>query len=262
MLKSLYSGASGMYAQQQNLDNISNNLANVNTTAFKKSSLEFQDLMYQTLRAAGTQTGANTQTPTELQLGSGVRVVASNKNFEQGAVVASGNPLDVAIVGEGFFRIRNEDGTEAYTRDGHFKLSAEGTIVTSDGYIVEPEISIPEDTQAVLIGDNGVVSVLLHGDPTPQEVGQFELAKFINPGGLKHIGNNMYETTVASGEALTGTPQETGYGKLTQSYIEKSNVNITTELVEMIQTQRAFDLNSKAIKASDEMLNTANGLKR
>lgn len=262
MLKSLYSGASGMTAQQMNLDNIANNLANVNTTAFKKTNLEFQDLIYQSIRAAGAQTGQESQTPTELQIGSGVKVAASSKSFAQGRLTETDNPLDVAINGEGFFRISLDDGSVAYSRDGHFKISSEGTIVTNDGYPIEPQITVPEDTESIMIGENGVVSVLLSGNTVPEEVGQLELSKFMNKGGLKSIGQNLYRATGASGEAVDGTPFSTGFGKLIQGYVEGSNVDLVQEMIGMIQTQRAYELGSKAISTSDEMLKTANQLKR
>jgi len=262
MIKSLYSGASGMYAQQLNIDLISNNLANVNTTGFKKGSMEFQDLIYQTIRAAGLKTGNESETPTELQIGSGVKPVSSNRNFEQGNLLNSGNPLDIAIAGEGFFKVQQDNGKEVYSRDGHLKLSAEGVLVTNDGYIVQPQINIPEDTEAVMISENGVVSVIMSGESIPQEVGQIELARFVNPGGLKAAGQNLYETTAASGEPVSGTPLSTGFGKLNQGYVENSNVNLVQEMVSMITAQRAYELNSKSIKTADDMLTTANQLKR
>jgi len=262
MLKSLYAGASGMHAQQMSIDTIANNLANVNTNGFKKSTMEFQDLIYQTIRAAGSKTGDESQTPTELQVGGGVKPVATNKSFSQGDVVATDTPLDVAIIGEGFFKVLMENGQEGFTRDGHFKISAEGSIVTNDGYLLEPQIDIPEDTEALVIGDNGVVSVKLSGEASLEEVGQFELQKFINPAGLKSIGQNLFQVTPASGEAVSGTPLSTGFGKLAQSYIEKSNVNLVQEMVSMISTQRAYELNSKTIQTADQMLQKAVQIKR
>lgn len=251
-----------MLAQQLNIDTISNNLANVNTTAYKKSSMEFQDLMYQSIRAAGTKTGAETQTPTELQVGSGVKPVATNKSLTQGALISTSNPLDVAISGTGFFKITKDNGQECYTRDGHFKLSSEGVIVTNDGYVIEPQINIPEDTNAVLIGDNGVVSVILSGESTPQEIGQIELTKFMNPAGLKAEGQNLFTQTTGSGDPVSGTPNSTGFGSLTQGYVENSNVDLVTEMVSMITAQRAYELNSKSISTADDMLKKANQLKR
>lgn len=262
MIRSLYTGASGMHAQQLNIDTISNNLANVNTDGFKKMKMEFQDLIYQTIRSAGAQTGAETSTPTELQLGVGVRPVSTSKDFSQGVVTQTGNPLDVGVYGDGFFRITKADGTEAYSRDGHFKVSAEGTLVTNDGFTVEPQITIPQDTEALLIGDNGVVSVLLSGETEPQELGQIELAKFINPNGLKNVGQNLYTATEASGEAVLGVPMDVGFGALKQGHIETSNVDLVQEMVGMIAAQRSYDLNSKSIRTADEMLQGANQLKR
>ena len=262
MIRSLYSGASGMAAQQLNIDTISNNLANVNTTAFKKSSVEFQDLIYQTLRSSGSKTGEETSTPTELQIGSGVKPVATSRSFAQGSIVQSNNPLDVAISGDGFFRVTMDGGREGYTRDGHFKLSSEGVIVTNDGYVVEPQVTVPEDTQALMIGENGVVSVIMAGEQVPQEIGQLELAKFINPGGLKALGQNLLENTAASGEAIIGTPLTVGFGKLNQGAVESSNVDLVSEMVNMITAQRAYELNSKSITTSDDMIKKANQLIR
>ena len=262
MIRSLYSGASGMAAQQLNIDTISNNLANVNTTAFKKSSVEFQDLIYQTLRSSGSKTGEETSTPTELQVGSGVKPVATSRSFAQGSIVQSNNPLDVAISGDGFFRVTMDGDREGYTRDGHFKLSSEGVIVTNDGYVVEPQVTVPEDTQSLMIGENGVVSVIMAGDQVPQEIGQLELAQFINPGGLKALGQNLLENTVASGEAIVGTPLTVGFGKLNQGAVEVSNVDLVSEMVNMITAQRAYELNSKSITTSDDMIKKANQLIR
>ncbi len=262
MIRSLYSGASGMYAQQLNIDNISNNLANVNTAGYKKTSMEFQDLIYQTLKAAGSKTGNESERPTELQLGIGVKSVATNRNFSQGIVIESGDPLDLAIIGEGFLRVSMDDGREVYTRDGHLKITNEGTIVTNDGYPIEPQISLPDDTKALLIGENGVVSVILEGESIPQEIGQFELAKFVNPSGLKALGKNLYEITAGSGEAVTGTPNSVGFGTLNQGSYEASNVNLVSEMVSMITAQRAYELNSKSISTSDQMIKQANQLKR
>ena len=251
-----------MYAQQLFIDTISNNLANVNTTGFKKSRVEFQDLIYQTIRAAGTSNAAGLLVPTELQVGHGVRPVGVQKNFEQGPPVATENPLDMAIMGDGFFQISLPDGTVAYTRDGSFKLNEEGAIVTSDGHYLEPQISVPADTTAISVTNDGTLSVLVVGSFEPQEVGQIELAKFINPGGLKNVGQNQYSPTTASGDPILGLPGEEGFGQINQGYLESSNVKVVEEMVNMIIGQRAYELNSKAIHTAEEMLQMANNLKR
>ncbi|HHI02411.1 MAG TPA: flagellar basal-body rod protein FlgG, partial [candidate division Zixibacteria bacterium] len=258
----LFSAASGMYAQQLGVDTIANNLANVNTTGYKKSRVEFQDLIYQTLRSAGASSAEGILVPTELQIGHGVRPVAVQKNFSQGAPTATENPLDVAIMGDGFFQITLADGAIAYSRDGSFKINNEGTLVTSDGFILEPEISLPTDTTAVNISQDGIVSVMVVGSTEGQEVGQVELAKFINPAGLKNIGQNLYMPTEASGEPLLGAPGTEGFGQLNQGYLEASNVKVVEEMVNMIVAQRAYEINSKVIQTSDDMSQIANNLKR
>jgi flagellar basal-body rod protein FlgG len=262
MMRSLFSAASGMYAQQLAMDTIANNLSNVNTTGYKKSKAEFQDLIYQTLRAAGTSSVSGLVVPTELQIGHGVRPVAIQKNFAQGSPFATENPLDVAIMGNGFFQVTMPDGTIAYSRDGSLKLNNDGTLVTADGYYLEPQISIPQDTTSVNIDTDGTVTVLVVGSVEPQQVGQIELAKFINPGGLKNIGQNLYLPTEASGEPVLGTPSLEGFGQLEQGYLESSNVKVVEEMVNMIIAQRAYELNSKSIRTAEEMLQMANNVKR
>ena len=261
-MRALFSAASGMYAQQLNIDTISNNLANVNTAGFKKAKVEFQDLIYQTMRAAGSSSLAGVVVPTELQVGHGVRPVAIQKSFAQGAPQATENPLDVAILGNGFYQINLPDGTVAYSRDGTFKINNEGSIVTSDGHYLEPELSIPIDTTSINISNDGTVSVLVVGSTEPQDIGQIELAKFINPAGLKNVGQNLYFPTEASGEPILGTPGQEGLGQLNQGYIETSNVQVVEEMVNMIVAQRAYELNSKSIRTSEEMLQMANNIKR
>lgn len=262
MMRALFSAASGMYAQQLNMDTISNNLANVNTAGFKKSKTEFQDLIYQTMRAAGASSLAGVVVPTELQVGHGVRPVAVQKNFAQGAPTATDNPLDIAILGNGFFQISLPDGTIAYSRDGTFKLNNEGSIVTSDGNYIEPQISVPLDTTSVNISNDGVVSVLVVGSTEPQDIGNIELVKFINPAGLKNVGQNLFYPTEASGEPIVGTPGQEGLGLLNQGYVESSNVQVVEEMVNMIVAQRAYELNSKSIRTAEEMLQMANNIKR
>lgn len=262
MMRSLWSAASGMTAQQFSIDTIANNLANVNTTGFKKSRVDFQDLLYQSVRYAGTPVSAGAQIPTGIQLGHGVRPVATQKMFSQGTFMQTNNPLDVVIEGDGFFQVLLPDGTIAYTRDGAFKKDGDGRIVTSDGYPLEPEILIPEDAVSINIGSDGTVSVLQAGSDQPEFVENIELVRFINPAGLRSRGGNLFTATVASGEPSVGTPGLYGFGSLAQGYLEMSNVQVVEEMVNMIVAQRAYETNSKAIQASDDMLQTANNLRR
>ena len=262
MNRALQSAATGMYAQQLYVDVIANNLANINTTAFKRSQMQFQDLLYETVRAVGTSSLRGSQTPTELEIGSGTRPVAALKIFSQGDITATDNPLDIALSGDGFFQILRPDRTIVYTRDGSFKLSAEGQIVTSDGFALEPPMLLPPDTTSIHISSDGLIQVQLVGEMEPQTVGQIELARFVNAGGLKSMGRNLYQATVASGEPILGTPGAEGFGDLSQGYLETSNVDVVKEMVNMIIAQRAYEINSKAIKTAEEMLSMANNLKR
>ena len=262
MIRALWTGATGMQAQQLNIDVVANNLANVNTTGFKRGRGDFQDLLYQTLRLAGTASSAGTEVPTGIQVGHGARTVAVQKIFLQGDFMQTMNELDMTIEGKGFFQIMKPDGEIAYTRAGAFKLDSDGRIVTSDGYPFEPEITVPEDTINTSIGPDGTVSVLQAGETEASEVGNIELAMFANEAGLKNIGRNLYETTDASGDAVTGTPGEDGFGTIAQGFLEMSNVNIVEEMVNMIVSQRAYEINSKVIQTSDNMLQVANNLKR
>jgi flagellar basal-body rod protein FlgG len=262
MNRALRTAATGMYAQQLNVDTIANNLANVNTTGFKKSRAEFQDLMYQTMQAAGSSDNPNIQQPIEIQIGNGSVPVATLKDFVQGDIQPTNNPLDVAIQGEGFFQVRRPDGTLGYTRDGAFKLSADGQLVTSQGYLVEPGISFSTDTTSISISRDGVVEVQTVGDNTPTKVGQLELAKFINSAGLRAVGNNVYIETPASGQSIIGAPAAEGFGEFLQSHLESSNVDVVEEMVNMIVAQRAYEINSKTIKTVEDMLSMANNLRR
>lgn len=262
MIRALFIAASGMAAQQLNIDVISNNLANVNTVGFKKSRADFQDLLYQSLRPAGTASGPGTQVPTGIQLGSGVRPVSVQKLFTQGDFQQTQNELDIAIEGEGFFQVTQPDGTLAYTRAGSFKRDRDGRIVTSDGFPLEPAITIPPDALRISIAQDGTVSVTQQGSSQPISVGQIELARFVNPSGLTSIGRNLFLPSAASGDATPGTPGDTGLGTLIQGFLESSNVDIASELVNMIIGQRAYEINSKAIQTSDEMLQYANNVKR
>ena len=262
MIRALRTAATGMYAQELFVDVISNNLANVNTTGFKRSKVEFQDLLYQTLQSPGVERGRANATNQEIQIGHGTRAVAVVKQFSQGDVSNTNNPLDLAIEGDGFFQVLLSDGTVAYTRDGAFKLNSEGQLVTSDGLLVQPNITLPADTESVNISTDGVVSVKTTGETEPQIVGQLELAKFLNPAGLKSIGRNLYLPTVASGEPQFGVPESEGFGRIMQGYLELSNVDVVEEMVNLIIAQRSYEINSKAIRTAEEMLSTANNLQR
>jgi flagellar basal-body rod protein FlgG len=262
MNRALRTAATGMFGQQLNVDIISNNLANVNTTGYKKSRPEFQDLMYQTLKASGDAQNPNMQQPMEIQVGNGAVPVATPKNFAQGDITPTNNPLDLAIQGDGFLQIRRPDGTIAYTRDGALKLSADGTLTTSQGFILEPGMSLPAEAVNVAISRDGVVEATVVGDTNASKVGQLELAKFVNPAGLRPIGNNLFVETVASGAPIVGTPGGEGFGELQQGYLESSNVDVVEEMVSMIVAQRAYEINSKTIKTVEDMLSMANNLKR
>jgi flagellar basal-body rod protein FlgG len=254
MIRSLWISKTGLDAQQTQMDVIANNLANVSTNGFKRSRAVFEDLMYQTLRQPGAQSSQQTQLPSGLQLGTGVRPVATERIFTQGNLQQSGNSRDVAIQGAGFFQVLLPDGTAAYTRDGSFQTDSQGQLVTSSGFVIQPAITIPAAAQSVTIGRDGTVSVTLAGSSTPTQVGTLQVSTFINPAGLESKGENLYVETGASGSASTNTPGTNGAGLLTQGYVETSNVNVVEELVNMIQTQRAYEINSKAITTSDQML--------
>jgi flagellar basal-body rod protein FlgG len=243
-----------MEAQQLQLDTISNNLANASTNGYKRAHAVFEDLIYQNLRQAGASGTEQTALPVGLQVGLGTRAVATSRSFSQGNLQQSSNVLDVAVQGSGFFQVTLPDGTTGYTRDGSFQLSAQGQIVTNNGYVVQPGITVPSTAQSVTVGTDGTVSVTLPGQAAPQNVGQIQLANFANPAGLEPRGQNIFTETAASGTATAGTPGLTGLGTLRQGFVETSNVNVVEELVAMIQTQRAYELNSKAIQTSDQML--------
>ena len=254
MIRSLWIAKTGLDSQQTQLDVISNNLANVSTNGFKRSRAVFEDLLYQTVRQPGTQSSQTSQVPTGLQLGTGVRPVATARMFTQGNLQATGNNLDLAINGQGFFQVQMPDGTVGYTRDGSFHRDSQGMLSTSNGFHVQPAITIPANAQSVTIGADGTVSVAIPGQTTPQNVGQLTLSSFVNPAGLEPKGQNLYTETAASGTPTAGTPGLNGLGALQQGMVETSNVNVVEELVGMIQTQRAYELNSKAIQTSDQML--------
>ena len=254
MINSLWISKTGMEAQQMQLDVISNNLANVSTTGFKRSNAVFEDLIYQNLRQVGANSTEQSTLPTGLQVGLGVRTVATSRSFAQGSLQQSGNKLDVAINGNGFFQVTLSDGTSAYTRDGSFQLNSTGQLVTASGHVVNGPVTIPANAQSVTIGADGGVSVLLPGATTPTSVGTLQLTNFINPAGLEPKGQNLFTETASSGTATTGTAGANGLGALQQGFLETSNVNVVQELVTMIQTQRAYEMNSKAVQTSDQML--------
>jgi flagellar basal-body rod protein FlgG len=265
MMRALFTSATGMSAQQFNMDVISNNLANVNTAGFKGSRADFQDLLYQTIRSAGAPVAQGAQSPTGMQVGLGVRPAATETIFSQGQMNPTDNPFDIAIQGasysSGFFKVLLPDGTTCYSRDGSFKMDSTGKLVNSLGYALSPEIVIPATATLFNVGADGTVSATLP-DNTIQQLGNIKIARFINPAGLSAIGGNLYRATPASGEPVDGTPGQNGYGTLAQGTLEMSNVQIVQQMVDMIVAQRAYEVNSKAIQASDEMLNTVNQLKR
>lgn len=254
MIRSLWISKTGMEAQQTQLDTISNNLANVGTNGYKRSHAVFEDLIYQNLRQSGAASSGQTQLPTGLQVGLGVRTVATSRNFSQGNLQQTSNNLDVAIKGQGFFQVQMPDGTTAYTRDGTFQRDANGQMVTNSGFVVQPGITIPANAQSITIAADGIVTVSLPGQTAPQQVGQLQTSTFANPAGLEPMGQNLYSETASSGTPNAAAPGAAGHGTLLQGHVETSNVNVVEELVSMIQTQRAYELNSKAIQTSDQML--------
>jgi flagellar basal-body rod protein FlgG len=263
MMRALWISATGMNAQEVHLDVIANNLANVDTCGYKKSRPDFEDLVYEIVKAPGTPIATGSMLPTGVQVGCGVEVAGTQKIHTLGPIRETGNPLDMAIEGDGFFQLLAPDGSIVYTRDGSFKLDAEGRLVNSNGYIFQPEIVFPEDTTQITITEDGVVFVVLQGDPRElHEIGRIELVKFINPAGLLSLGRNVYKETAASGPPIVGTPGKRGFGSIGQRFLEMSNVDIIDEMVNMIVAQRAYELNSRSIQTADNMLGTANGLKR
>ena len=262
MTRSLYTGATGMHAQQLYIDNISHNLSNVNTTGFKKSQIQFQDLLYQTIDEAGSLTASMTSRPVELSIGNGVKPVSTFKVHTQGNFENTGNPLDLAIDGDGFFQLRRGDGEMFYTRVGAFRVNDEGQAVSPDGYFLEPALVFPADTESVSISPDGIVMVYLFNETMPLELGQMELARFINPAGLKSVGGNRFQETPASGQPMTGEAGNNDMGSLQQRYLETSNVEIVEEMVNMIIAQRGYEINSKTVRTADMMLEIAVNLKR
>ncbi|WP_022851128.1 flagellar basal-body rod protein FlgG [Limisalsivibrio acetivorans] len=262
MMRTLWTAATGMTAQQTNIDVISNNLANVNNAGFKKSRALFEDLIYQETRRAGAITATGLVHPTGIEVGLGTKVNAVEKVFSQGNFQYTGNTLDVAIEGDGFFQIQLPNGDIGYTRAGAFKIDSNGNLTTPNGYLVEPAIAIPENATEVSFAEDGTVSVFLPGEEAPVELGVIELARFINPSGLHAIGKNLYTATGSSGDPQVGQPGDDGFGPLAQNILEMSNINLVEEMVNMITGQRAYEINSKAVQTGDEMLQIVNNLKR
>jgi len=261
MMRSLLSAATGMEAQQLNIDTISNNLANVQTTAFKRSRASFHDLLYQTLRAPGQSSTVGTIIPSGIQIGSGTKLSSVDKLFRLGGIRVTGRNLDLQIEGNGFFRVQKDDGNIAYTKDGHLNKNKEGVLVTADGFPIVPRIILPEGAEpgSLLIGMDGVVTIKINGET--QDLGQIMLANFINPSGLSSQGRNFYTSTTASGEAIVGAPNQNGIGRLAQGQLENSNVNIVEEMVNMITAQRAYEINAKVIQTSDQILQATNNIR-
>jgi flagellar basal-body rod protein FlgG len=260
MIRSLWTGTTGMHSQQLNIDVIANNLANVSTTGFKKSKADFQDLLYQTMKVPGSQTSPDTESPTGILIGLGVKPAAVTKIFSQGDIILTENELDIAIEGHGFLQVELPNGNTSYTRAGALKRDSNGRLTNSDGYPIIPGLTIPEGSRQISIGETGIVSAIIGEDVESTELGTIQLATFSNNAGLSAIGKNLFEETTASGAALTGNPGEDGFGTLLQNYLEGSNVNIVEELANMITTQRAYEINSKTIQTSDEMMQTTNNL--
>lgn len=262
MMRALWTSASGMITQQFNMDVISNNLANANTYGFKKSRAEFQDLLYEHLRRAGTIDSLGQQLPLGIEVGHGAKPAATQKIFSHGDVVNTGNPLDLMVQGDGFFQISMPDGTIQYTRDGSFKADGNGRVVTTDGHPVEPPIIIPSEATGIVVRSNGEVQITLPLGQPNQVVGQLTMARFPNPAALESVGENMYRKTEATGDLIEGTPGLEGFGSIAQGFLESSNVKVVEEMVNLIVTQRAYEVNTKAIQASDEMLSQANNLRK
>ncbi|HEY3380293.1 MAG TPA: flagellar basal-body rod protein FlgG [Vicinamibacterales bacterium] len=262
MIRALYTAASGMNAQQTNIDNIAHNLANVNTSGFKKSRVEFQDLVYQQLKQAGSPTSTSGEAPVGLEAGLGTRPVATARDFSSGNLKSTGGTLDLAIEGRGFFQVATPDGTTAYMRSGALHLNGQGMLVTADGYQLEPAITIPPNAISVTISRQGIVSASLPGQSAAQQIGTIELASFQNPAGLTALGGNLFAPTTASGEPTNGVPGTDGLGTVAQGFLEESNVSVVEEMVNMILGQRAYEANSRVVKAADEMLQQVNNMSR
>ncbi len=261
MMRSLYTAASGMMANQMTVDTISNNLANVNTNGYKKTKMEFQDLLYQTMIEPGGTTSEGVRLPGSLQVGLGVKTSGNTRSFEQGNLSNTGNAWDVAISGSGFFQMRQSDGSTAYTRDGSFKVNADGILVNAQGNYLDPQIQIPANSTNPKISADGRVTIVPQGQADPIEIGKIELSSFVNPSGLKSLGQNLYQETEASGKPLSGAPGENATGSLAQQYVEASNVQLVEEMVNLIVAQRSYEISSKGVTTADQMLQTANNLR-
>jgi flagellar basal-body rod protein FlgG len=263
MIRALFTAATGMIGQQTNIDAIANNLANVNTTGFKKSRVNFQDLVYETIEPAGTETTTGETVPEGIQIGHGTQAASVAKLFTQGNLIQTGNPLDLAIEGNGFFQVDLPDGTIAYTRDGSFRVNQNGSLVTVDGLPLSPGITVPSDAELVTIGQDGTVFATVPGSPTPSNLGQIQLVRFLNPAGLDaRLGHNLLLETEASGTPTAGNPGQDGIGFLNSGFLENSNVQVVEEILNLIIAQRAYEANSKVIQSSDEMLQVANNVRR
>ncbi|MCX7418221.1 MAG: flagellar basal-body rod protein FlgG [Planctomycetia bacterium] len=262
MMKALFTSASGMLAQQTVVDTTANNLANVDTTGFKRSQVEFQDLLYQTVRNPGTQGANGFEVPTGIQIGSGVRTSGITKIFSEGTPENTSNTFDIAIDGQGFFQVQVPGGENRYTRDGSFRTNSTGQLVTADGFVLQPPVTIPADALSITIGTDGTVSVTQPGSAAATTVGSIQTARFSNPGGLRAEGRNLFSETTASGTALPGTPGENGLGSIQQGFLERSNVQVVTEMIRLITAQRAFEASQRAVLTSDQMLQATNGMVR
>lgn len=262
MLRALNTAALGMNAQQRNVDNIANNMANASTTGYKQTRLVFQDLIYQNIQAGGQNEAEGNEAPSMLQIGHGATPIASVRDFRPGGLKETGNSLDLAINGDGFLQIQRPDGSIAYTRDGNFSLDGDGNIVTHSGLMLEPNLNVPPEATSIRISQDGVVTAEFEGDPMGMELGQIELARFTNPEGLEPKGGNLFEETMASGPPTLATPGQDGMGLVRQGFLETSNVDIVREMVSLIEAQRAYEVNSKMITTTEDMLQVANNLKR
>ena len=262
MLRALRTAALGMAAQQLNVDTIANNLANVNTTGYKRNTIEFQDLLYETIQSGSADSREGLEKPSDLQIGLGNKPIATYRSFSQGAIQETGNSLDLAINGNGFIQIEQADGEFAYTRDGALRINSHGNLVNSAGLRVYPDISFPNNVTGVKVSQDGIISVTIEGEANVEEIGQLELVSFMNPAGLKAIGGNLFVETEASGDPSFGLPGDEGFGTIYQGYLEKSNVDVVEEMVNLIVAQRAYEINSKAVKTADELLQLTNQIVR
>ncbi|HEY8567098.1 MAG TPA: flagellar basal-body rod protein FlgG [Beijerinckiaceae bacterium] len=253
-MRALHTAATGMMAQELNVQVISNNIANLRTTGYKRQRAQFQDLVYETLRRSGSSTSESTQVPAGIEIGSGVKTGSTSRVQSQGNLTATEKQYDVAVRGEGFFRVRLPDGRTSYTRDGSFELDSQGQLVTKDGYLVEPGLTVPQNATAVSVSSTGIVQATIPGQTQPQQLGQIQLARFVNKAGLESLGDNLFAETQASGQAIDGNPGAEGFGSLQQAYLEEANVNAVTEISSLIAAQRAYEMNSKVITAADQML--------